>query len=268
MKKLKKIILILVLLAVVLGIAAVVFVGLHLDQIVKTGIETVAPPITQTSVKVAGVSISALSGSAGIKGFVIGNPPGYKSDFAISIGKAAVSVLPSSVLKDKVIVHSIEIRSPEITLEGNPFGKNNLQTILNSVNSVAGGTTKAGNSEPAKTTEAKAGKKLQVDDLVVSGVKVTAHIVGLEGEPFSVTIPDIHFSNLGTGPDGINAADLTQKILSEVITVTIATVGSRAKEIMGKTADNLIKGSSETATKAVNENTDKLKNGLNNLLKK
>ena len=268
MKKLKKILLIVVILVVVLGIAAVVFVGLHLDKIVKTGIETVAPPITQTSVKVEGVNISALSGSAGIKGFVVGNPPGYKSDFAISIGKAAVSVVPGSVLKDKVIVRSIEIRSPEITLEGNPFGKNNLQTILDSVNSIAGGATKAGNSEPAKTTEAKAGKKLQVDDLVISGVKVTARIVGLEGEPFSVTIPDIHFSNLGTGPDGINAADLTQKILSEVITVAISTVGSRAKEIMGKTANNVIKGATENANKTVGENTDKLKQGLNGLLGK
>ena len=268
MKKLKKIILIAVILAVVLGIVAVVFVGVYLDKIVKAGIEAVAPPITQTSVKVDGVSISALSGSLGIKGFVVGNPSGYKSDYAISLGKAAVQVEPKSLLGDKVIVRSIEVRAPEITFEGNPFGENNLQKILDNVNAYTGGPAKADPNAPAKPAAAKAGKKLQVDDFLISGAKVTARITGLEGEPFSVTIPDIHFSNLGAGPDGITAAELTKKVLSQISEESIKTVGARAKEIMGKTANNLIKGATGNATKAVNDNADKLKNGLNGLFKK
>jgi hypothetical protein len=268
MKTLKKILLIAVILAVVLGIAAVVFVGVYFDKIVKTGIEAIAPPIPQTSVKVEGVSISALSGSAGIKGFVVGNPPGYKSDFAISIGKAAVEVVPGSVLKDKVIVRSIEVRAPEITFEGNPFGENNLQKIRDNVNAYTGGSTKADANAPAKPAAAKAGKKLQVDHFILSDAKVTARVIGLEGEPFSVTIPKIEFSGLGAGPDGITAAELTQKVLSQISEESIKAVGAYAKEIMGKTANNLIKGATENANKAVNENTEKLKKGLNGFLGK
>ena len=268
MKKLKKIILITVILAVVLGIAAVVFVGLHLDKIVKTGIETVAPPITQTSVKVDGVSISALSGSAGIKGFVVGNPPGYKSDYAISLGKAAVRVELKSLLGDKVIVRSVEIHAPEITFEGNLSGENNLQKILDNVNAFTGGSAKVNTNAPAKPAAAKAGKKLQVDDFLISGAKVTARITGLEGEPFSVTIPDIHFSNLGAGPDGITTAELMQKVLNQISEESIKIVGARAKEIAANTANNLIKSASGNANKAVNDGADKLKKGLDGLLGK
>lgn len=259
MKTLKKILLIIVILAVVLGIATVILVGVFLDKIVKTGIETVAPTITQTSVTVAGVSISPFSGAAGINGLVVGNPDGYKSANAISLGKAAVSIVPGSLLSDKIVIHSIEVRAPEITLEGNPFGENNLKKILDNVNAVAGAA--ADTNKPAATTpaEKKAGKKLEVDDMVISGVKVTARISGIEGEPLSVTIPDIHFTNLGTGPDGITAADLTKKILNEVITSTIKVVGERAKDIMGKTAGNIIQGASGNAGKAVTGGTDALK---------
>ena len=268
MKKLKKTILIAVILAVVIGLAAVIVVGVYFDKIVKAGIEAVAPPITQTSVTVEGVSISLLSGGAGIKGLVIGNPEGYKSASAISLGKAAVKVEPKSLLGDKVIVRSIEIRAPEITFEGNPFGKNNLQSLLDNVNAAAGGSSAAAKKPDATPAEKKAGKKLQVDDILISNAKVTAKITGLEGEPFSVIIPDIHFSNLGSGPEGITAAELAKKILEQISVEAIETVGKRAKEIGLKTANNLIKGATENANKAVSDNADKLKNGLNGLFKK
>ena len=268
MKKLKKIILILVILGVVLGLAAVILAGVFLDKIVKAGIESVAPAITKTTVTVDSVNISALSGSAGINGLVVGNPEGYKSTSAISLGKAAVNVVPKSLLGDKVVIHSVEIRAPEITLEGNPFGKNNLQSILDNVNAMAG-SADANKPAAAKTsTEKKAAKKLQVDDFLISGAKVTARVTGMEGEPFSVVIPDIHFSNLGTGPDGITALELTQKVIEQISAESIKSVGERAKQMAGTAANNLIKGASDNAGKAVNESADKLKKGLGNLLGK
>lgn len=268
MKTLKKIILVAVILTVVLGIVAVILVGVFLDKIVKAGIETAAPTITKTTVTVNSVNISALSGSAGINGLVVGNPEGYKSPSAISLGKASVSVVPKSLLADKVIIHSVEIRAPEITLEGNPFGRNNLQSILDNVNATAS-SAEPNKPAAAKTpTEKKTSKKLQVDDFLISGAKVTAHIPGMEGEPFSVVIPDIHFSNLGTGPEGITAVELTQKVIERISHESIQSVGDRAKQLAGANADILIKGASDKANKAVNDNAEKLKKGLGDLLGK
>jgi len=263
MKKIKKILLIAVIVVVVLGIAAVVFVGLFLDKIVKTGIETVAPTITQTTVTVDSVNISALSGSAGINGMIIGNPDptSYKSTNAISLGKAAVSVEPKSLLSDKIIIHSVEIRAAEINFEGNPFGANNLKALLNNVNAIASGPAATNQTVTTPSGATKPAKKLEVDDFLLSGVKVTARISGLTGEPLSLTIPDIHLTNLGTGTGGITAADLTQKVLSQVITGTIKAVAAS----VGNTAGSLMNGA---AGKAVGQGASGLKQSIGNLFGK
>lgn len=264
MKKLKKILFIVIILVVVLGIAAAVFVGVFFDQIVKKGIETVAPTITQTPVTVSSVHIGVFSGAASINGLVVGNPPAYKTANAISLGKAAVSIEPKSLMADKIVIHSVEIVAPEVTFEGNPLGANNLQTILNNVSGAPNTNAPATTTTTPDATK-KAAKKLQVDHFLISGAKVTAHITGLEGEPFSVVIPNIEFNNLGTGPDGITAAELTQKVIQEISADSLKAVVERAKSLVGKNADALLKGATD---KAMGENADKLKKGIGNLFGK
>jgi hypothetical protein len=274
MKKIKKIILTLVVILVVLLIAVVIAGAMFLGQIVKAGIEKVAPPMTQTSVTVDSVGLSILSGGAGLNNFVIGNPDpaNYQSTNAISVGKIAVSLEPRSLFGDKIVIHSIEVRSPDITFEGNPFSKNNLQTILDNVNAAAGGTVVKSTNTPAAqpAQKAGAGKKIEVDDFVLAGAKVTARITGIGSTPIVVTlpIPDIHFTNLGTGPDGITVADLTQKILGEVISSSLRAVVTQAKTLATGAAGEVMKGATGSAGKAVNEGTDTLKKGLGNFLGK
>lgn len=268
MKKLKKILLIVVILFVVLGLAAVVLVGVFLDRIVKTGIETVAPTITQTTVKLDGVSISALSGSVGLKGFVVGNPAGYKTPSVISIGKTAVSVTPRSLFAEKIIVRSIEIRAPEITFEGNPFGENNLKKIMANVNAMAGATASGDTKKTTPPGTPSAAKKMQVDDFLLTGAKVHASIPGLAGQEFTLPIPDIHFSDLGQGTDGITAAELTRKVLDRVSVETLNAIIDYVNKTYGANAETLIKGVQSNAEKAVGDGAEKIKKGLGGLLKK
>jgi hypothetical protein len=134
----KKILIALGVIVLVLAVVAVVVVILFLGNIIKTGMETVGPKITQTSLKVDSVSVSLLGGSAGVKGLVLGNPEGYKSAQAIRVGTIAVSVVPASLLANKIVIRSVEVRAAEITFEGNPFGANNLKKIMDNVNAMAG----------------------------------------------------------------------------------------------------------------------------------
>jgi uncharacterized protein involved in outer membrane biogenesis len=210
---------------------------------VKAGVEKVAPTITQTTVTLGGVHISVLTGSVGLKDLVVGNPEGYQTPQAISVGKAAVSVSPGSLLADKIVVRSIEIDSPEVTFEGSPFGENNLKKIMANVNSGASATDQSTNAttpsgKPAKSSGAA--KKLEVDKLSITGIKVHASV---HGKVFTLPIPDIQFTDLGTGPDGITAADLTRKILQEISTDTAKAVGENAEKYAGTAASSLLKGS-------------------------
>src|SRR5712671_845570 len=92
---------------VVLVLLAVLATHLFLDTAIKKGIETVGPKITKTDVRLNSVTLSLLSGSGKIKGFVLGNPQGFKTPAAISVGIANLTIEPRSLLDDKVVIHDI-----------------------------------------------------------------------------------------------------------------------------------------------------------------
>ena len=103
-------------------------VAIFLNSIVKKGVETAGPIITKVDVKLGSASISPFSGSAELRKLCVGNPPGYKTDSAIKVEDVSVSLKPMSVFSDKVVIERINIKAPEITLEGT-LGNNNLTTI-------------------------------------------------------------------------------------------------------------------------------------------
>ncbi len=211
-------------------VIAAILVGFFLGPIVKAGMETVGPKLTGVSIKVDAVNLLLLSGSAKIKGLVVGNPEGYKAPQAISVGSAAVGVNPFSVLSDKIVIHSVHVEAPEITFEGNPFSGNNLSTIMKNVNSAAKSGGPAATNAASKTG-AKPARKLEVDDFLITGAKVNFNGTTL-------TLPNIHLTNLGTGSDGITAADLTRRVLEAITTTTIKTVASSATDV-GKSAEKV-----------------------------
>jgi uncharacterized protein involved in outer membrane biogenesis len=202
---------------VVLLLLVVVVVGFFLGDVVKVGMETIGPKVTQTTLTVSSVHIGILTGSASVNDLVLGNPEGYTSPSSISVGKTSVRVAPFSVLSGKIVIKSVELHQPEITFEGNPFGANNFKKIMDNVNAFTGGATPATNA-PAGT---KPAKKLEVDDFLISGA--TVHFNGA-----TLPLPEIHFTDLGTGPDGITAGDLVKKVLGEITDATLKEVISYA----------------------------------------
>ncbi len=120
----------LVLVGIVVG---VIVVGTSLDGIVKKGVETFGPQITKVSVNLESVHMVLFTGSATVTGLVVGNPEGYKTPQAISVGLAEVGVNPFSILSDKIVIRTFHVISPEITFEGGLSG-NNLGKIMENVN--------------------------------------------------------------------------------------------------------------------------------------
>ena len=167
-----------VILVIVVVVAAGAVLVLNLDRIVKTGVETYGPKMTGVTVTVDAVHIGLLTASANIKNLVVGNPQGYQSPQAISIGAISAGIDPTTVFSQKTRIRFIKIESPQITFDGG-LGGNNLATILNNVNGseASGGpavTNAVGNPKPAK--------KYEVDDLLITGAKVNGSIVLFAGQ--------------------------------------------------------------------------------------
>ncbi len=237
---------------VVLLVVAVIAVGLFLDSAIKKGVETVGPKITKVDIKLDGVSLSILSGSGSVKGLVVGNPEGYKTPHAISVGKASLSLSPGSLLSDKIVVKSIRVEAPEIIYELGSGG-NNLRRILANVEEATGGSTTETPQEKPDSGE-KASKKIQVNDFVITGAKVKLSATMLGGAAAPIPLPDIHLTNLGTGSDGITAADLTKRVMQEVTEAVAKAVASAAADL-GKGAVDLTKDAGKTATESVGKAT-------------
>ena len=199
------------LLLVVLVVVALVGVNLFMGSIIKKGVETVGPAVTKVDVKLDDASLGILSGSGKLKGLLIGNPEGFKTPSAIRVGSMEVSMVPRSVFSDKVIIHSIRVLAPEVTFEGGLQG-NNLSKLLDNIRGSSGNGTSGGNKQSGA-----AGRKIQVDDLVVAGGKIDLSVGLLAGAAASVPLPDIHMADLGQGPEGITAAELSEKLLRTIL---------------------------------------------------
>lgn len=250
----------------ILALIIIVSLGLHffLDSAIKRGVETVGPKLTKVDVKLDGVHISFLSGSGKLKGLVIGNPEGYKTPQAISVGTASLVLKPGTLLSDKLVITSINVESPEITFEGSLSGlklKDNLQQILDNVN----GSTSSSNGTNVSVAgvtpkeEKKANKKLEVDDFQITGAKLDASLAGTDGKSLTLPLPTIHLTDLGTGPDGITVAELTKKV--------IAAIKDAAEKEVVSNAGNMGKGVA-TFTKGLGTNSLSNIKGLGGLFKK
>jgi uncharacterized protein involved in outer membrane biogenesis len=258
----KKIVIRLLIALVVVIILAVLAVGLFLDRALKAGIETIGPKLTGVDIKLESVSLSVLSGSGSIKGLVVGNPEGFKTPSAISVGAVSFALIPGSLLSDKIIIKSIKIEKPEITFETdlNPRA-NNLSKILANVQAATSGgaTEPAKSKEPPQPQEAKAGKKLEVDDLLITDGSVHVSATILAGRAATVPLPKIQQQNLGKDSDGITAGELAE-ILLKAIENGAAQAASHTVADIGKGALDFTKGD----TNAV----EKITKGIGNLFKK
>ena len=208
----KKIIIRLLIALVVVVILAVLAVGLFLDGAIKKGVETFGPKLTKVDIKLQSVSLSLLSGSGTIKGLVVGNPEGFKAGSAIKVGTASFALKPGSLLSDKIVIKSINVQEPEITFETD-LKHNNLSKIRSNVQEAAGGGEKqpAKPTEPSPPKEAKAGKKLEVDEFIINGGKIhLSTTVG--GQEMTIPLKDIHLQDLGKGPEGITSGELVDLV--------------------------------------------------------
>lgn len=258
MKKIKKILLFSGIGLVGLVIIGVIVLATCLDGIVKTGVETVGPKLAQVPITLDSVHIGVMSGSATVKNLVVGNPEGYKTPFAVSVGLAEVGVDIGSALSDKIVIHTIHVESPEITFEGG-LTKNNLFQIRDNLTALA-----ASGSETTNTPAgpAKPGKKIEVDDFLITGAKVHVSLTALGGKEMTLPLPDIHLTDLGKGDAGLTPADLTSRVFNAITSATVKTVTDSVADI-GKGALNL----GQNAGKSATESVKKISSGIGNLFK-
>jgi hypothetical protein len=257
----KKIVIWLLGVIVAVVLLAALAVHLFLDSAIKRGVESKGSTLTKVEVKLNSVHISLLSGSGKVKGLAVGNPEGFKTPSAISVGTASVSLQPRSIFSDPVMIHSIEVQAPEITFETD-LHQNNLSKILANLKE----TTGSGGQQPTQPKEASAGKKLVIDDFRIIGGKIHVSVTMLGGRSATYPLDDIQLKDLGKDSGGITPADLSKKVLELILAdaekkAVAAIADIRSKGLTGA-AGGLINSTN------TNSSVEKVTKGLGDLLKK
>lgn len=212
---------VLIVVAVLVGLLAggVYWVYTSLDFVVKSAIERYAPTVAGVPVKVASVHISTTDGRGLVKGFEVGNPPGYRGPYAIRVGEISVGVQPSSITQDVIVIDEIVVQAPQVTYElaGNT---NNLEVIQKNIDAFVKG---AGGESSAQDAPGKKGtaRKYIFGHIALRNAKVTMSNPLLKGGGITFDIPDIELRDLGRRTSGITAAEAA-KIVTNALLAKIA----------------------------------------------
>ncbi len=203
----------------VLVLVVVILVGAslyYLDSGIKKAVETFGPQYTKTRVELNDVSLSPLSGKGSLGGLAIGNPQGFSDANAFYLGEIAIVIDTQTLSSNPVVIHSVRIIAPEITVEQNKK-TTNLQQLLKNIEQSAESveSTSSGASEGAAESKGEA-TKLIIKDLQISGGQVHYKNPLLGDKSLDLALPDIQLQGIGEKSDGATGAEIAEQIIAAV----------------------------------------------------
>jgi len=195
----------------VLVVIGVYFFFSSLDSIVKAAIEKIGSSATQAEVRVKAVNIELTSGKGALRGLTVGNPSGFKTERALSLGEISLQVDVGSVTKDTIVIKEIVVTAPEVTYEIGGQGSN-IDALRRNVDAYAG----AAKGKAQKAEGGGEGKKLIVENLYIRNGKVNVSASALGGKTLGAPLPDIHLTNIGKQSGGATAGEVVRQVLGAI----------------------------------------------------
>ena len=252
---------------VLLVVIILFFVVSSLDSIIKAAVEKYGSEVTQVEVRLDKAKVSITSGEGTLRGLTVGNPKGFKTDQAFSLGEISVALDVSTVTQNPIVIKEIVISAPEVTYELRSGGSN-IDVIQRNVNAYTGTAKgKAKVMDPSKDPD-KEGRKLIIQHLYVKKGKVNVSATMLKGKALSAALPDIHLKDIGKQKGGADPREVVEKLVRAISqsarkavgTLDLDKVVGSAKETVAGMKGQLegVKGSAARAKQAAEEGTKKL----------
>jgi hypothetical protein len=225
----------------ILALAGYFVLAYALGSIVRAGVNSFGPKLTQTKVELAGANISPLTGSGTLSGLVVGNPKGWSENNAFALGKVHLDVQPFSIFGDHIVINEITIDGPEFLYETKIISSN-IKDLLKNIE----GFTRSGE----KAAATKSGQPIK---FVVKKFRLTNGLakLGVGVAALPVPLPPIAIDDLGVAEGGITPDQLAgvvmQRVLGGIATAAAqelakdggATAISKAKEAAKQAGESL-----------------------------
>ena len=204
----------LIITGIVFGVILILLVVLLLTLpfIVKGGIQHVGPVITGVPMEIKSFSLNPFEGTITIKGFILGNPKGYSSPYAVKLDHLHIDLGMTTLFSKKLLIERIEVKGVELNYETSILS-NNIQEIQNNVNKLAGGNA----SGADKSSSEAASKPLQIDYLELRGITAWVIVKGSKAQAPLMVAP-IVMTKLGTGENGVTSVMVINDVLVSMVT--------------------------------------------------
>jgi hypothetical protein len=213
MSKLARISLILLILLLLCVGATFLFLNqLAAKAVEKGGTYALGVPTTLSSAR-----IHPVDGKFALLGMHVANPEGFSSPHFFELQVGELQVAMSSLTKDTVEAPQLELNGLDLNLE-RASGKTNYGAILDHL--------KRFESEgPPK--DDSGGKKFIVRDVLIRDITVHVDLVPVGGSltKTTVSVPEIHLTNVGTGEDAKSISQLMSEILTAVLNAAVQSAG-------------------------------------------
>ena len=197
MSKLVKIV---IALSLVVGALVIINLGTGLKALV----ETLGPEMTQSPVTLESASLSLLSGEGSFVGLHIGNPEGFDTEEAFSLGEIHFTVDQDSLATDIIVLKTLTIIAPEVTLEPGAGGSN-LDRLQENISSYLGSADDEVDIEQSP-------KNIIIRDILITDGKLRYGLLG--SKTLDLALPEIRLANLGEEGQGLSMAQAGAKLLA------------------------------------------------------
>jgi hypothetical protein len=183
--------------------------------------------MTGSAVKVGSVNLDTANGRGSLHELTVANPPGFRLPYAFKANTIELEVDLRTLTDDVVVVRKIAVQAPEIGYE-----KGQVQTNIDAIQKNI--ATYLGPSQPGSK-----GKKLIVQDFVISNARAVARAPLVGDQTATVSLPDIHLRNLGQARGGLTPGELGQEVTNALEQKLMSTV--RWESVVRATGDALHK---------------------------
>lgn len=211
----------------------------NLDSIIKAAIEKYGTQATQADVKLDSVKLSIASGEGALNGLTVGNPKGFSTPRALSLGSIAVKLDTSSVSgTGPIVIKEIDIEKPQVTYEVTNNGDSNLQAIEKNAMAYGGGS--GGGSSGAGGSSSGGGqeRKLVINDLYIRDGDISVSQALLQGKTLNAALPAIHLTNIGKDKGGATPGQVAEQVLSSITAAASKVANGELAKQLGSLKDS------------------------------
>ena len=273
-----------VLLVVAVVVVLLLAMPLWFGPVVKGVANAAVPKVTKTDFRLDHLSLNPYTARFELGGMTLSNPEGYSEKVAAKVGSLTFDAETMSLVSDVIHIEEITLKDVFVSyVDGGKDGVNNFQQIQYNV---AGGKEKYEQAQTAKelkseleslkTQEAKAteektaaekpAKKLIIDRLLISGVKIKFGLI-----PLSVPV-DISLTDIGKESNGATFEEVCEKVWESILKAAGA-VGDQIKAVGGfvgdaaKQATGAVSDVTKQATGAVGDATKQATGAVSDVTK-